>query len=54
MTEYNNMNMKLTDLQLDKLKWAPRITPGATLRLSSNMIGINKSNFPHISLLTGR
>ena len=54
MTLYNTLNVKLSNLQLNKLK--PTITneTEVVLRLSSNMIGDNETNFPHKFLLTNR
>ena len=37
-----------------KLKSATKITTGVTLRLSADMIGTDKNNFPHNFLLTNR
>ena len=54
MTQYNSLNVKLSNLQLDKLKSAIKNETEAVLRLSSNMIGDNESNFPHKLLLTNR
>ena len=51
MTQYNSLNVKLSNLQLDKLKSAIKNETEAVLRLSSNMIGDNESNFPHKLLL---
>ena len=65
MTQYNtlykqygrkvvNINAKLSDLQLNKLKSGKKNGIEATLNLSSNVIGNfnNKTNFPHKLLLT--
>ena len=54
MTHYNNLSVKLSDSQLDKLKSAKKKERknenGAILRLSSNRIGNsnNAVNFSHI------
>ena len=49
-----NINAKLSDLQLNKLKSGKKNGIEATLNLSSNVIGNfnNKTNFPHKLLLT--
>ena len=54
MTQYNNVNIKLSNLQLDKLKSATRSLIGVILRLFSNIICINEINFPQNLLLTER
>ena len=56
MTQYNNLNVKLSNLQLSKLKSAIKNETGVVLRLSSNMIGNSdhNTNFPHELLLTNR
>ena len=52
MTQYNSLNVKLSNSQLNKFKSAIKNETGLVLRLSSNMIGDNESNFPHKLLLT--
>ena len=54
MTQYNSLNMKLSNSQFNKFKSAIKIETDVFLRLSSNMIGDNESNFPHKLLLTTR
>ena len=54
MTQYNSLNMKLSNSQLNKLKSAIKNEPEVVLGLSSNMVGNNESNFPHELLLTNR
>ena len=54
MTQYNSLNVKLSDSQLNKLKSAIENESEAVLRLSSNMIDDNENNFPHKLLLTNR
>ena len=54
MTQYNSFNVKLSNLQLNKLKSAIKNETEVVLRLSSNMIGDNETNFPHKLLLTNR
>ena len=49
MTQYNSLNLKLSNSQLNKLKSAIKNESEVVLRLSSNMIGNSddKTNFPH-------
>ena len=54
MTQYNSLNVKLSNSQLDKLKSAIKNETEVVLRLSSNMIGDNEADFPHQLLLTNR
>ena len=56
MTQYNSLNVKLSNSQLNKLKSAIKNESEVVLRLSSNMIGDSndKTNFPHELLLTNR
>ena len=54
MTQYNSLNATLSNSQLNKLKSAIKNESEAVLRLSSNMIGNNETNFPHELLLTDR
>ena len=54
MTQYNSLNVKLSNSQLSKLKSAIKNETEIVLRLSSNMIGNNETNFPHELLLTDR
>ena len=56
MTQYNTLNLKLSNLQLNKLKTAIKNGSDVILRLSSNMIGNsdNETNFSHKFLLTNR
>ena len=54
MTQYNSLNAKLSNSQLNKLKSAIKNETEVVLRLSSNMIGDNEANFPHKLLLTNR
>ena len=53
MTQYNSLNVTLSNSQLNKLKSAIKIKSEVVLRLSSNMIGDDETNFPH-KLLTNR
>ena len=56
MTQYNFLNAKLSNSQLNKLKSAIKNETEAVLRLSPNMIGDSndEANFLHELLLTDR
>ena len=56
MTQYNSLNVRLSNSQLIKLKSAIKNQTDAVLRLSSNIIGDSddETNFPHKLLLTNR
>ena len=56
MTQYNSLNVKLSNSQLNKLKSAIKNETEIVLRLSSNMIrnSDDETNFPHKLLLTNR
>ena len=56
MTQYNSLNVKLSNSQLNKLKTAIKNETDVVLRLSSNMVGNSgdNTNFPHELLLTNR
>ena len=56
MTQYNSLNVKLSNSQLNKLKSAIKNETDVVLRLPSNMIGNSddNTNFPHELLLTNR
>ena len=56
MTQYNSLNLKLSNSQLNKLKAAIKNESEVNLRLSSNMIGDSndKTNLPHELFLTNR
>ena len=56
MTQYNSLNVKLSNSQLNKLKSAIKNETDVVLRLSSNMVGNSgdNTNFPHELLLTNR
>ena len=49
MTQYNSLNVKPSNLQINKLKSAIKNETEVVLRLSSNMVGDSddKINFPH-------
>ena len=52
MVEYTKVNVKLTNLQLSKLKKAVKSNEGATLRIGIK--NLNKDELPHELLLTAR
>ena len=54
MTQYNSSNVKLSNSQINKFKSEIKNETEVVLRLSSNMIGGNETNFPHKLLLTNR
>ena len=47
MTKYNSLNVKLSNLQLDKLKSTIKNETEVVVRLTSNMISDNKTSFSH-------
>ena len=47
MTQYNHLNPKLSNSQLHKLKSAIKNETEVVLRLSTNMVGDNETNFSH-------
>ena len=54
MTQYNSLNVKPSNSQLNKLKSSVKNGTDVVLRLSSNMVGNSgdNTNFPHELLLT--
>ena len=52
MVEYNKVNVKLSDSQLNNSKTAVKSQTGATLRMNFKMF--NGNNLPHELLLTAR
>ena len=54
MTQYNSLNVKLSNSQLNKLKSVIKNKTEVILRLSSNMICCYETNFPHKLLFTNR
>ena len=54
MTQYNTLNVRLSNLQLNKLKLGIKNGTEVTLKISSNAVGgsNDKNNFPHNLLLT--
>ena len=56
MTQYNSLNLKLSNSQLNKLKSSIKNETDVVLRISSNMVSNSNdnTNFPHELLLTNR
>ena len=54
MTQYNSINVKLSNSQSNKFKSAIKNENEVVLKLSSDMIGDNETNFPHKLILTNR
>ena len=56
MSQYNSLNVELSNLELNKLKSAIKNERKVVLILSSNMIGNSddETNFPHELLFTNR
>ena len=54
MTQYNSLNVKLSNSELNKLKSAIKNESELVLRLSTNMAGDDETNFPHKLLLFNR
>ena len=56
MTQYDSLNVILSNSQLNKLKSSMKNGTGVVLRLSSNMVGNSDDevNFPHKLLLSNR
>ena len=56
MTQYNSLNVKLSNSQLSQLKSAMKNENDVVLRISSNMVGNSgdNTNFPLELLLTNR
>ena len=56
MTQYNSLNVKLSNSQLNKLKSDIKNETDVVLRISSNMVSNSNgnTNFPHELLLTNR
>ena len=54
MTQYNTLNTKLSNSQLNKLKSGTKNTTEVTLKISSYVVGNSneENNFPHKLLLT--
>ena len=56
MAQYNSLNVKLSNSQLNKLKSSIKNETDVVLRISSNMVGNSNdnTNFPNELLLTNR
>ena len=56
MAQYNSLNVKLSNSQLNKLKSSIKNETDVVLRISSSMVGNSNdnTNFPHGLLLTNR
>ena len=54
ITQYNSLNTKLSNSKLNKFKSTIENETEVVLRLLSNMVGGNETNFPHKLLLTNR
>ena len=56
MTQYNTLNIKMSNLQLNNLKSAIKDCAEVTLKLSSNVVGDSnyENNFSHKLLLTNK
>ena len=56
MTQYNSLNVKLSNSKLSKLKSSIKNETDVVLRISSNMVtnSNDNTNFPHELLLTNR
>ena len=56
MTQYNSLNVKLSNSQLNKLKSTIKNGTEVVIRLSSSMVGNSddETNFPHKLLFTNR
>ena len=53
MTQYNSLNVKLSNSQLNKLKSAIKNVNNVILKLSSKIVGTSddEANFPHTFFL---
>ena len=54
MKQYDSLNVNLSNSQLNKLNSAIKNETEVVLRLSSNRIGDNATNFPHKFFLINR
>ena len=54
MTQYKTLNVKMSNSQLNKLKYGIKNNTEVILKLSSNVVGDSndENNFPHRLLLT--
>ena len=51
MVQYNSLNEQLSNSQLNKLSSAIKSETEVVLRLSSNIVGDNETNYPHIIVI---
>ena len=54
MAQYNSLNLKLSNSQLNKLKSAIKNETRVVSTLSLNMVGDDETMFPHKLILTNR
>ena len=54
MTEYNGLNVNLSNSQPNELKFVIKNETGLVLRLSLSMVGNDETNFPYKLLLANR
>ena len=54
MTQYNSLNVKISNSKLNKFKSGIKKETEVVLRLPCNMVGDNETNFSHKLLLTNR
>ena len=54
MKQYNSLNIKLSNSQLNKLNSTIKNKIGIVLRISLNMVDDDETAFPHELLLTNR
>ena len=54
MTQYNSLNVNLSNSQLNRIKSAIENERGIVLKLSLNIVGDDETNFSHKLLLTNR
>ena len=54
MTQYNSLNVKLSNSKFNKLKSAIKNETRLVLRLSSNVVSDDETNFPEKLLLPNR
>ena len=56
MTQYNTLNVKLSNSQLNKLKSGIKYSTEVTLKISSNVIGDSndEDNYPHELILPNK
>ena len=56
MTQYNTLNVKLSNSQLNKLKSGIKYSTEVTLKISSDVIGDSndENNYPHKLILANK